>query len=147
MSDAITNPPDFQRVITASTSGDLNALVAFFTDDAVVMPPNDTTLFGTEEIREWWKEYFQWFEVTSSVVTDSNLTVAGDQAFHRGSLSIVIQPKGKGEQIRDDVRSLIVWRRQTDGVWKISHQIWNSTRPVGSGTSRYISRMIQKKSS
>src|SRR5262245_17566505 len=115
MSDNTTSgPPDFQVVIDTSTSGDINGLAALFTDDAVVMPPNDTTLFGTEEIREWWKEYFQWFEVTSSVVTDTNLTIAGDQAFHRGSMSIVIQPKGKGEQIRDDIRSLTVWRRQTD---------------------------------
>jgi ketosteroid isomerase-like protein len=147
MSDSNTGVPDFQRVIDASASGDIATLVSLFTNDAVVMPPNDTTLFGSEEIREWWKEYFQWFQVTSTVVTDSDLTIAGDQAFHRGSLSIVIEPKGKGERIRDDIRSLTVWRLQTDGAWKISHQIWNSTRPVGSGTSRYISRMIQKKSS
>jgi len=22
------------------------------------MPPNDTSLYGPEEVRDWWKEYF-----------------------------------------------------------------------------------------
>jgi hypothetical protein len=26
-----------------------------------MMPPNDTALFGKEEIAEWYKEYIQWF--------------------------------------------------------------------------------------
>jgi hypothetical protein len=40
-----------------------------------------------------------------------------------------------------------VWKQEADGSWKISHQIWNSTKPVGSGTNRYVARMLQKKSS
>jgi ketosteroid isomerase-like protein len=134
-----------KRVLEASHSGELTDLLALFADDAVLMPPNDTTLYGKEEITEWWKEYFQWFQVNSSIETEGDLVVAGDQAFQRFSLSVVIVPRKKGTRITDDVRTLTVWRRQADGSWKISHQMWNSTKPVGSGTNRYMSKMVQRK--
>ena len=109
------------------------------------MPPNDTTVFGKDEIRAWWEEYFEFFRVTSSVETEREITVAGDQAFERVSFSVTIVPKQRGARIRDDIRRLTVWRLEPDGSWKISHQIWNSTKPVGSGTNRYMTRMLQKK--
>jgi uncharacterized protein (TIGR02246 family) len=134
-----------QLLREASESGDLAHLMSIYADDAVMMPPNDTTLFGREEIAEWYKEYIQWFLLKSTTETDPDLTVAGNQAFHRASVSIVIVPKKKGEPIKDEARVLMVWRREADGAWKITHQIWNSMQPVGSGTNRYISKMIQRK--
>jgi uncharacterized protein (TIGR02246 family) len=131
-------------VLEASVSGDLTHMLSFFADDAVLMPPNDTALFGKEEITEWWKEYFQWFKPRKAVETERNLTVAGDQAFLRTTVSAVIVPIKKGDPIQDEIRALYVWRKQPDGAWKITHQIWNSTKPVGSGTNRYISRIKQK---
>ena len=134
-----------QQVLKASLTGDLDSIVAMFADDAVLMPPNDTTVYGKDEIRAWWEEYFTFFRVTSSVETEREITVEGDQAFVRASFSVTIVPKQQGPRILDDIRSLTVWSQRVDGTWKISHQIWNSTKPVGSGTNRYMTRMLQKK--
>jgi uncharacterized protein (TIGR02246 family) len=134
-----------EQVQKASLSGDLNSIVSLFSDDAVLMPPNDTTVYGKDEIRSWWEEYFSFFRITSSTETEREITVAGDKAFDRAAFSVTIVPKEHGARILDDIRSLTVWRRQADGAWKISHQIWNSTKPVGSGTNRYMTRMLQKK--
>ena len=134
-----------ERVLKASTTGDVDLLLSLFTDDAIVMPPNDTTVFGKEEIRSWWEEYFSFFRVTTSVETEREVTYVGDQAFDRAAFSVTIVPQQQGARIVDDIRSLTVWRLGSDGEWKISHQIWNSTKPVGSGTNRYMTRMLQKK--
>ena len=128
-------------------SGNISALVSMFEDDAVLMPPNDTTVYGKEEIQSWWEEYFTYFRVASSVETEREVTLDGDQAYVRSSFSITIVPKQQGARILDDIRSLTVWNRRPDGNWKITHQIWNSTKPVGSGTNRYMTRMLQKKGS
>ena len=133
-------------VLEASMSGDISELMSIFADDAILMPPNDSNLVGTEEIAAWWKEYFQWFRLRKSVETERSMTVAGTQAFQRSVISILIEPVKKGKMIQDEVRSLIVWRRDAAGQWKISHQMWNSSRPVGSGTNRYISRINQQDS-
>ena len=133
--------------MNAPLSEDVDLIVSMFTDDAIMMPPNDSTLFGKDEIRSWWKEYFEFFRIKSSVETEHEITVAGDQAFVRAGFSVTIVPRGRGARIRDDIRSLTVWSYAPDGNWKISHQIWNSTKPVGSGTSRYMTRMLQKRGS
>ena len=144
MSDKPSIEPH-QQVLKASLAGDVSLIVDMFEDDAVLLPPNDTTLYGKDEIRSWWEDYFSFFRVTSVLQTDREITVAGDQAFERESFSATIIPKDSGARILDDIRSLSVWRREPDGSWKISHQIWNSTKPVGSGTNRYMTRMLQRK--
>jgi ketosteroid isomerase-like protein len=144
MSNAPTEIPHGQ-VLKASMSGDINAVLGLFADDAVLLPPNDTALYGKEEIRSWWEEYFNFFRITSSVETERELTVAGGQAYDRIAFSVTIVPKQGGPRIADDIRSLIVWRKGNDGSWKITYQIWNSVKPVGAGTNRYMTRMLQKK--
>jgi ketosteroid isomerase-like protein len=135
-----------QRILDASLSGNIGALLSLFADDAVVMPPNDTTLIGKDEIQAWWEDYFRYFRITSSVETEREVTVVEDQLFERGTASVVIVPKQHGPRIRDDIRDLVVWKRDSSGAWKISHMIWNSIKPVGSGTNRYMTRMLQRKS-
>ena len=144
MSDRPSVDPH-QQVLKASLAGDVNMIVEMFAEDAVIMPPNDTTLYGKDEIRSWWEDYFSFFRVASIVQTEREITVEGNQAFERESFSATIIPKESGARILDDIRSLSVWRREPDGNWKISHQIWNSTKPVGSGTNRYMTRMLQRK--
>jgi ketosteroid isomerase-like protein len=134
-----------QQVLKASLAEDVNPIVEMFAEDAILMPPNDTTLFGKDEIRSWWEDYFSFFRITSIVPNEREITVAGIQAFERESFSATIIPKESGARILDDIRSLTVWRCEPDGSWKISHQIWNSTKPVGSGTNRYMTRMLQRK--
>ena len=144
MSKAPSDIPHDQ-ILKASLSGDLDTMVSLYADDAILMPPNDTTVFGKNEIRSWWEEYFTFFRVTSSVQTEHETTFAGDQVFERVAVFVTIVPKQHGARILDDIRSLTVWKREADGSWKISHQIWNSTKPVGSGTNRYMTRMLQRK--
>jgi ketosteroid isomerase-like protein len=134
------------RVRDVSASGNIGELMSLFADDAVVMPPNESTLFGKEEIQGWWEDYFQNFGVRSSIDTEREITDADDQLFETGGLSVEIVPKQRGAVIRDDIRSLIVWKRDASGAWKISQMMWNSIKPVGSGTNRYMTRMLQKKS-
>ena len=134
-----------EEVLKASLSHDLNLILNVFTDDAILMPPNDTTVFGKDEIRSWWEDYFSFFRITSVKETERQMTVVGNQAFDRQAFSVTIVPKERGARILDDIRSLIVWRREADGTWRIAQQIWNSTKPVGSGTNRYMTRMLQKK--
>jgi hypothetical protein len=71
--------------------------------------------------------------------------VAGDQAFERHGFSVTIVPKRQGAKIRDDIRTLIVWKRDPAGNWKIAQQIWNSVKPVGAGTNRYMTHLLEKK--
>lgn len=143
MSDPIA---EYRRAyLEAIKAGDISRIETLLADDIVSMPPNDTTLYGREEARAWWEEYFQYFRLISIVEPERDVTVIGDWAVERTAHMITIAPKIGGTSIRDEGRMFAIWKRQADGSWKVSQEIWNSIKPVGAGTSRFMSRMIQKK--
>ena len=131
--------------VTSVKAGDLDKLASILDAETVWMPPNDTTLFGPEEVREWWKEYFEYFRVTSITVPEREVTIRGDLAIEESTYMIAITPVKGGTRIRDDGRMLTLWKLQSDGSWKMWRVMWNSIRPVGSGTNRYMSRLLQKR--
>src|SRR6185369_9861878 len=134
-----------QEWIRAFKAGDVDGLVSLAADDIVCMSPNDTTVYGKDEFHDWWEEYFQYFKSVAFAEPERSVVVDGDFATEHSAYSLAIAPVSGGGRIRDDGRSLSIWKRQPDGSWKIWQMIWNSTNPIGSGTNRYMSRMLQKK--
>jgi uncharacterized protein (TIGR02246 family) len=134
-----------KAMVEASKRADVDALAELFCEDAVLMAPNETTLYGRSEVREWWEEYFEHFRVTAFAITEREVTMLDGWAIERFAYTFAITPIAGGERIRDDSRCFSVWRRDPDGVWRVYHRMMNSIRPIGSGTSRFISRMSQKR--
>jgi ketosteroid isomerase-like protein len=144
----MNNDPILQRhqlSIEASRRNDVDTLVSLFCEDAVLMAPNETTLYGRSEIREWFEEYFQNFQIMTLDVTERDVTILDGWAVERWAYTIAINPVSGGERIRDDSRWFAVWRRDPDGAWRMAQVMFNSIRPIGSGTSRFISRLSQKR--
>ena len=134
-----------QLQVEAAKNGDLDALVSLFCEDAVLMAPNETTLYGRAEIREWFEEYFQNFRIITFAVTERDVTLLDGWVIERHSYTIAINPVAGGERIRDDSRWFAIWKLDLEGVWRMSQAMFNSIRPIGSGTSRFISRMSQRR--
>jgi ketosteroid isomerase-like protein len=129
----------------AALRGDADTMVSLATDDIVVMSPNDTTIYGKAEWKAWWEEYHQYFRIVALTEPDRSITVNGDFATEVSGYMLAIVPVKGGTRIRDDGRQLTIWKRQPDGSWKIWQMMWNSMKPIGSGTNRYMSRLMQKK--
>jgi len=129
----------------AALRGDVDALMEFTTDDTVLMSPNDSTVYGRAEWKAWWEEYYQYFRIISLTEPDRTVSVVGEFATEVSGYMLAIVPVKGGSRIRDDGRQLTIWKRQSDGSWKIWQMMWNSLKPIGSGTNRFMSRMMQKK--
>jgi ketosteroid isomerase-like protein len=134
-----------QLHIEASRRAAVDALAELYCEDTVLMAPNEPTLYGRAEVREWFEEYFQNFQITTLAVTERDVTMLGGFAVERIAYTIAITPVTGGERIRDDSRWFSVWRLDTDGVWRMYQAMFNSIRPIGSGTSRFISRLSRKR--
>ena len=132
--------------MNAAKAADVEALVSMVEDDVVSMSPNDTSVYGKDEYRAWWEEYFQYFRLVAFSEPERNVTIEGEIAVEHSAYMIAIAPANGESRIRDDGRTLTVWKRQQDGSWRIWQTIWNSTNPIGIGTNRYMSRLMQKKS-
>jgi len=124
--------------IDAVTSGDVEAVVSHFHPDGILMPPNDRTIYGAMELREWHQDYFQNFSILSLQATEREVRVLRDWAIERWSYTVAIDAIVGGESIRDEGRFLMNWTREPDGLWRIAYAMFNSMQPVGSGTSRFL---------
>ena len=117
-----------QRVFDAQISGDLEAWLSYFADDAIVMAPNLPALTGKAAIREWNAPYFEQFHLHEES-DEREVEVAGDWAYIRAHWTWILTPKSGGEPVRDTGNSIWILRRQQDGSWKIARGIYNSDQP------------------
>jgi len=126
-------------------AGDITKLVSMYCEDAVLMPPNEPSLYGRSEVQEWYEDYFQHFRIVTIDETEREVTMITNVcAIERYAYMVAIAPLKGGQRIRDDGRWIHVWSRESDGEWRIAQAMFNSIRPVGSGTSRFISRMSER---
>lgn len=123
---------------------DTKTMETILCDDVVFMPPNETSLYGKDEVMEWLSEYSEHFRVTVVNGTETELVLAGDLAIEQWSYMVAIELIHGNERIRDDGRFFTIWKQEPKGVWKISQTMWNSIRPIGTGTSRYLARLREK---
>ena len=111
----------------AVRSEDSAAGAALYTEDAVLMPPNQPMVQGRAAIQTW-KE-------ASPTFTEFNLTVEeidgrGDLAFVRGTYSLTMELEGAPEPIQDTGKFLDILQKQEDGSWLIAVDIFNSDLPL-----------------
>jgi uncharacterized protein (TIGR02246 family) len=113
-------------------AGHLDGLVALYAADAVQMPPDEPVVVGQEAIRSRGESFFaQNTDEVRSAVED--VQVSGDWAFLRMSYTESWTPRGGGETTAVVGKWLLICRRQADGTWRITNEIWNEDKPRNRG--------------
>src|ERR1044071_6545561 len=110
----------------AAAAKDVEQTIAFYSDDAVVFPPNATTAATKETIRNGWKEMFAspGF-VISWQPTRVQVGKGGEMAWVSGTYELTMND-ASGKPNNDRGKYLEVWEKQTDGNWKCAADMWNS---------------------
>ena len=108
-------------------SKDWAALIAMYTEDAVIMPPNMPLIQGREAIQAW--------NEASPPITAFNLTCVeidgrSNLAYVRGVYTLTMEPEGVPEPIQDTGKFLEILQKQADGSWLIAVDIFNSDLPL-----------------
>jgi ketosteroid isomerase-like protein len=107
-------------------SGDLDATVAYWADDAVMMPPGMPPLKGKKAILEF-------IEASGSIPgsairwepLEAHVSPSGDFAYLLERNEISFQDS-TGVQVTEWNKVVTVWRKQADGSWKNVLDIWNA---------------------
>ena len=108
----------------AFARGDTKALAAMYTSDAIVFPPDSEMVRGTEAIENFWSATIK-SGAQSATLATSDVERSGDMACEVGNVSLKIQAPEK-EPMTVTEKYVVVWKRQTDGSWKLHRDIWNS---------------------
>jgi len=105
-------------------SNDLDNFTSLMADDIILLPPNMSTIYGKEAMKELVRPWFETLNMTHEVsepeiVTDHNIAYV--RVEYRDSYS----PKEGGETTLMDNKALWILRRETDGTWKMIRNMWN----------------------
>jgi ketosteroid isomerase-like protein len=110
----------------AAAAKDVERTIAYYSDEAIVFPPNATSAATKEAIRNGWKEMFA---TPGFVITWQPIRVqvgkSGEMAWVGGTYESTMND-ASGKPINDRGKYLEVWEKQTDGNWKCAADMWNS---------------------
>jgi uncharacterized protein (TIGR02246 family) len=108
-------------------AGDLDAVAAGYTEDAIQMPPNAPIVQGRDNIRDWFGGFPA---VTQYDIDVQEIEGSGDMAYVRGAYIITIAAGDDSEAMTETGKNLVILKKQPDGSWIVSIGIWNSDEPV-----------------
>ena len=120
---------DEQWSATAAKN-DLAGTVAFYSDDAVLLPPNAPIATGQKSIRESWAALLGPNTAVSWKVSKAEVAKSGELGYLYGTYELSIKdPKG-GPPVHDTGKLVEIWKKQADGKWKCIVDTYNSDLPV-----------------
>ena len=123
-----------KNYVNAINSNNTDRVMANYDKGAVVMQPDGPLVTGNGPIRKWVADYFRDFK-THWVKVSKVMWVAGDYGFDQGHDTAVDKPikrnkagtiTGYGTPIRQNVKGILIYKRQDDGEFKVYRDIWNS---------------------
>jgi uncharacterized protein (TIGR02246 family) len=116
------------RFLDAFKRGDKAAMLAYYTDDAVLMMPYQPASRGRTAINQSYTEFLGQMSYKDGGLKTEELMVSGDLVVETGTYTWTLTVKSGGE-MSDKGKYLTVWKRQADGSWKIARDINNSDLP------------------
>jgi ketosteroid isomerase-like protein len=106
-------------------ANDLDGTVAYYAEDASLLPPNAPIATGSQAIRAVWAELLNPDTTVSWQVTRAEAARSGELAYVMGVYQIAAKnPKGKPQEDRGKL--VEIWKKQAGGRWKVVADIFNS---------------------
>ena len=118
---------DMEWARFAATGKDVEKILSYWSDDAVVYPPGVAAVSGKAAIRSYISTSLRTpFFSISWKPAQAVVAASGDLGYTMGSNEITFaDPKGK--VTRAHGRYLTVWRRSGNGPWKCVVDFWNES--------------------
>ncbi len=108
--------------------GDPGSVAALYTEDATLLAPNTEPIRGRQGIEAFFKAGMQ-MGMSEATLETVDVDYLGDTAYEVGDYTMKIAPEG-GEAVTDQGKYLVVWKRESDGPWKLAVDMWNTNTPL-----------------
>ncbi len=101
---------------------DATAIAAAYIEDGAILAPNQKTHRGRQALEDFWKGFFD--EIGGAANIESvEIAGEGDLAYQWATYSM------EGGEQSDAGKFVEIYKRQSDGSWKIRLTIFNSDNP------------------
>jgi ketosteroid isomerase-like protein len=118
-------------LLAALNTSDADGCSAVWAADGVLMPPHHPAVQGHLAIVQYFRDLFSRSRFRFAF-TASQIHIDGDTAFERVAYTATIWPSDDAPPIEDVGKGVHVYRREPNGSWKLTYDIWNSDQPVAS---------------
>jgi uncharacterized protein (TIGR02246 family) len=119
--------------ITAYNAKDATKVSQLFTDGGAVLPPNASTVRGTENVRIYYTKRFDQGASDLSLEAQT-IAGAGSLAFASGDYRLSMAPPG-GTVQRDRGKFIFILR-ELNGAWRLDHLMFSSDFAPGGPAAR-----------
>jgi uncharacterized protein (TIGR02246 family) len=122
--------------LKAAQAKDAAGATANFADDASWLPPNAPIVQGKEAIRSAWAQFLSIPGLKIDwQITKVDVSQAGDMAYTLYKYDMTMAGPN-GAPINDRGKDMSVWKKQSDGTWKMVADTFNSDLPLPSATNK-----------
>ncbi len=112
------------RIEAANNAGDVDAWVSCFASDFAYLPPNLPPITQRDSLVEIARAGFR--NHASIRITPIEFQVCRDWAFSRSHVSGTVELHDSGDVVSLNLKQLVIYHRNSQGVWKISRLMINS---------------------
>ena len=120
-----------RRSVGAINDGDITTLSSLTTEDHIMLSPNRPPRVGKAANDAANGRAFEQFDFDESW-TPVETVVAGEWAYQRGTYTVVSTPKAGGATRTSTGNFLRIYRRQPDGSWRMTRDMFNSDQAPAS---------------
>jgi len=114
-----------EELTTARKTLNAEEVVAFWTDDCVLMMPNELKKIGKDEIKAFLQLFYDQVNVKELSIKADEVIVCGDWAFIQEKFKATWLPKDGSEPLYQDSKGIMILQRQPNNTWKISRVALN----------------------
>jgi uncharacterized protein (TIGR02246 family) len=105
----------------------LDETLSFYADDAWVYPQNAPVARTAEERRAVWAGFFATPGASNMEGDITRVEVSGDLGVMFGTFAMTMNDKS-GNPVTENEKSVVTWKKQADGNWKVIADIWNTDK-------------------
>jgi uncharacterized protein (TIGR02246 family) len=112
-------------LLRAVNASDVSGVVAVWADEGVLMPPHHPAVRGRAAIELYFSQLFAGRRFEFSF-TGSHIRVADGLAVEQLAYTATVWSADGGAPARDTGKGIHVYRRDANGSWRLTADIWNS---------------------
>ena len=107
----------------------LDQTLSYYADNAWVYPQNAPIAKTSDQRRSVWAAFFATPGASDMEGNIERIEVArsGDLAVEYDTFAMTMNDK-KGKAITETEKSVVTWKKQADGKWKVIADIWNTNK-------------------
>jgi uncharacterized protein (TIGR02246 family) len=120
---------DAQWAKTTATN-DVDAIVAYYSDDASLLPPDAPIVTGKQAIRAAWAAMLAPGVSLSWTADKVEAARSSDLAYMTGNYTMSTKQSLSKAPVTEQGKYVEVWKKQADGKWKVVADIFNSDAPT-----------------